>query len=307
MCIMYAIVGSLHKADVPHYLRNRKAKWDNFLSLYNFEGLKYPASVSDIKLFEKNNTSVSITALRYITSSKKFQCIWHSSAGRELNSRIAQILLINNHRLPISNFDRLLSNYSNLRNFKFCPRCLQNFYNTERLEKHQKRCFATMGQVVSMPTPARAYHFFDAWNKILSPPYILYADIECLLIKPSEQDLSKTSFNIIQRHVPIALGYILISNPSMIATPLAEANQYYVLRGRDAVKNFANTLDQLGRKIYDFNKTHCYQAKIVTEEDKQRFQNSQQCEYCEVKFSNENVIKVWHHCHISVKIIAIIC
>ena len=102
---------------------------------------------------------------------------------------MAMILLVANHWVPITNLNRLLG--SDGQKSYYCYRCLNNYYTRADLETHQQRCYATLGQQEVMPKPEEAFHTFNDHSKTLSPPYILYLDIECLLKKETEVEAGK--------------------------------------------------------------------------------------------------------------------
>ena len=54
---------------------------------------------------------------------------------------------------------------------------------------------------------------FTAWEKTISPPFTAYADIECYLEK------TDTAPDKIQKHVPAAIGYIIIPHSEMLYKP----------------------------------------------------------------------------------------
>src|SRR5271156_4649046 len=66
----------------------------------------------------------------------------------------------------------------------YCYRCLKNLYHQNRLEKHMEKCSNRIGQYEIMPKPEEAVKKFDDWSKMLNPPFVMYADIECILRKP---------------------------------------------------------------------------------------------------------------------------
>src|SRR3981189_3884562 len=98
-----------------------------------------------------------------------------------------------------------------------------------------------------MPAPEEAVERFDDWSKMLSPPFVMYADIECILQKPEQEG------KVLQTHVPCAVGSYLVAHKGL------QRKQYPVRINmvRTCVQDFCDELDVLVREIYDFNKEHC--------------------------------------------------
>ena len=75
------------------------------------------------------------------------------------------------------------------------------------------RCYQSCGQVEVMPLPEKAHHTFEDWSKMLSPPFSMYADIECLL-----PDNGTDKY--LQKHQPIAVGLYLTCNIQQNSIPV---------------------------------------------------------------------------------------
>ena len=73
-----------------------------------------------------------------------------------------------------------------------------------------KRCYMTMGQKQVMPKGDQAKMSFNNWSHMLSPPFVMYADMECLLVPPDE-----ANGKILQTHVPCAVGSYIVPHPGL--------------------------------------------------------------------------------------------
>ena len=149
-----------------------------------------------------------------------------------LGRRLAHILIIDNHWLPITNINRLLSTQSSHNhrdNSAYCYRCLRNFYFPDRLEKHLTKCYNRMGQKEVMPT--ETIKTFEDWSKMLSPPFVMYADIEALLVPP--EDNSKS---ILQTHVPCAVGSYIVADKGLTI----QSKMYHFSKVNHVLETFAN-------------------------------------------------------------------
>ena len=77
------------------------------------------------------------------------------------------------------------------------------------------KCYNTVGQKESMPK--ETVKKFEDWSKLSSPPFVLYGDIEILLIPPEEKDSSSlcSSSNILQTQTSYVVGSYLIPHATL--------------------------------------------------------------------------------------------
>src|SRR2546428_2490395 len=110
---------------------------------------------------------------------------------------------------------------------------------------------------------------------MLSPPFVMYADIESLLIPPEEE-----SDTILQTHVPWAVGSYLVPHED-----LNYPQQPVVFhQGRSCVQEFCKYLDHQAREIYEYNKIHCNKPQLRTPMEELLFNVATECEYCKDSF-----------------------
>jgi hypothetical protein len=317
-CFKWAVIVSLHHHEHQQVgsRKDRLNKYRCFESLYNFDNIKFPATVEDIVKFQKVNKNVAINALYYHHStvngddddeeesaSLKIVPLYHPPHSIVVDRKMSHILLIDNHWLPISNLNRLLR--VNGKHGAFCYRCLGNFHFKERLERHMVKCYNTTGQKETMPSDL--VKKFDDWSKMSSPPFILYADIEALLI-PSPNG------KILQIHVPYAVGSYLVSHSSLKNETQQQHHQKLKQEvkfnvGFNCVQDFCAYLNELVFIIYNFNKKHCKKPQQRNPCDVDEFNRTTHCKYCNSDFrsDDDDKRKVWHHCHLSGKFIAALC
>ena len=165
----------------------------------------------------KQNEGVAINALMWVPGGESEAAhvvpVYHPLHKVLLGRRMANILLVGDHWLAVTNLNRLLSTQTrdgrDGQHNAFCYRCLKNVYHQDRLERHLLKCSNRIGQREVMPTPEEAVKKFDDWSKMLSPPFVMYADIECILEKPKHQG------KVLQTHVPCAVGSYLVAHKGL--------------------------------------------------------------------------------------------
>ena len=301
-CFKYAVVASLHFEEVINH-RHRKIKYDNLIQRYDFSNIDFPATANDIVEFQKNNVGITINALEYVSAkgdrAARVKVIYHAPHSLVRDRRIATILLVKDHWLAVTNLNRLLSTQRDdgvRDNVAFCYRCLQNLLYPDRLERHMVKCYSRVGQRVVLPAPEDAVHQFKDWSKMLSPPFVMYADIECILVKPDQDG------KVLQTHVPCAVGSYLVAHKALnrVQQPVK------INKGIDCIGDFCEELDGLVHEIYNFNQLQCKKPQRKTLESETVFAAATCCEYCKVVFGDA-VQKVWHHDHISGDFIAALC
>ena len=124
-----------------------------------------------------------------------------------------------------------------------------------------------------------------------SLPFIIYADLECLLKKvdtcQNNPDLSSTTK--INRHIPS--GYSIYTNCSFDKSN----NKLSYYRGEDCMKRFCKDLKDHATKITDFkNKI----MTPLTKEEDDDYNKENICYICKKEFNND---KVKDHCHFTGK------
>ena len=301
-CLKYAIVAGLHHEEIgDQHNRNRRNNYERFMDRYDFRDITLPATAMDLQVFERNNHDVAINALYYIKAANgkpgRVTPLYHPPLRVVRGRRMVNILFFDNHWLPITNLDKLLSTKSGSHN-AYCYRCLRNLYRQDRLEQHMERCYKTTGQKEVMPKDEEARMQFNDWSHMLSPPFVMYADMEALLVPP---DVANNK--ILQTHVPCAVGSYLVAHPGPDDPPQLVVFQ----QGENCVEEFCEYLDRRIRQLYQYNRDHCNKPQQRNDPAQvQQFEAAVECDYCKAPFSDA-VPKVWHHCHISGRLLGTVC
>ena len=138
-----------------------------------------------------------------------------------------------------------------------------------------------------MPTKNNNIIKYNQGEKSLELPFIIYADLECLLEKidtcynnPEESSTTK-----INRHTPS--GYSIFTHCSFDKSK----NKLNYYRGEDCIKRFCKDLKEHATKIINCEK------KVIaplTKEEKEDYNNQKVCYICKKEFIDD---KVRDHCH----------
>ena len=142
-----------------------------------------------------------------------------------------------------------------------------------------------------MPSPNNNIIKYNLGGKSLELPFIIYADLECLLKKIdtcyNNPDLSSTTK--INQH--IASGYSIYANCSFDKSN----NKLSYYRGEDCRKRFCKDLKDHATKIIDFKKKTMIP---LTKEEEDSYNKENTCYICKRDFNND---KVGDHCHFTGK------
>jgi len=147
-----------------------------------------------------------------------------------------------------------------------------------------------------MPKADERVNKFQEWSKMLSPPFVMYADIEAILLPPEDELPSN-----LQTHEPCTVGSYIVPHKDLAYQPA----DVVFHEGRECVEEFCIYLDRKCRELYNYSKQHCNKPQLRTREEVIRFEAATECEYCHRVF--DEVGKVWHHGHISGKLLATVC
>ena len=144
---------------------------------------------------------------------------------------------------------------------------------------------------IEMPSPNNNIIKYNQGDKSLKLPFIIYANLECLLKKidtcQNNPDLSSTTK--INQHIPS--GYSIHTSCSFDNSN----NKLSYYRGEDCMKRLCKDLKDHATKIIDFKKKTMIP---LTKEEDDNYNKENICYICKKEFNND---KVWDHCHFTGK------
>ena len=143
-----------------------------------------------------------------------------------------------------------------------------------------------------MPTKDNNIIKYNQGEKSIKLPFVVYADLECLLEKMStcQNILNESSTTEINKHVPS--GYSLFTHCSFDKTK----NKLDYYRSKDCMKTFCKDLREHATKVI-----HNEKKKMIplTTEEKIHYNKQEICYICKEEFdkSDKKDYKVRDHCH----------
>ncbi|XP_060844037.1 uncharacterized protein LOC132924001, partial [Rhopalosiphum padi] len=286
---------------------------------YNFTGLSFPTPWSEVKIFEKNNPTVSVN----IYGVKKIS----QSSSKNPNHHIFPLKVVYNekpsistsfyslpekksHYVYISNFSRLIRSQITLHGHSvyFCKRCFTSFDKQNlkyklsgqlALQQHKLICGSHKPILPIMPDVDTLLEF-DNWQHAQRHPFTIYADFEALLVKTNEKRGEHTT--VIHNHKPMSYGFLVKASEEV---PLELIQQFniptapVVYRGSDSredvARHFLENIVDVGRKIEELLKTNV--PIVMNDRDTRKHNENKNCNFCKRSFDTNE--KVRDHCHLT--------
>ena len=196
------------------------------------------------------------------------------------------------HYLTLKSLSRLLRGItSNHDGDYYCLNYFHSYRTENKLNVHKKICENNKYCNIEMPSPNNNLIKYNQGDKSLKLPFIIYADLECLLKKidtcQNNPDLSSTTK--INQHIPS--GYSVYTSCSFDKSN----NKLSYYRGEDCMKRFCKDLKDHATKIIDFKKKT---MTPLTKEEEDNYNKENICYICKKEFNND---KVRDHCHFTGK------
>ena len=199
------------------------------------------------------------------------------------------------HYLVVNNLSRLLRGItSNHHDGFYCLNCFHSYRMKNKLEAHKKIYENHDYCLVEMPIKGNNTIKYNHGEKSIKIPFIIYADLECLLEKMSacQNDPNKSSTTKINKHTPS--GYSIFTNCSFDESK----NKISYYRGDDCMKKFCKDLREYSTKIINYEKKKMIS---LTTEEKIHYNKQKVCYICKKEFddndNNKKQQKIRDHCH----------
>ena len=155
------------------------------------------------------------------------------------------------HYLVVKKLSVLLRGItSNHKEDFYCLNCFCAYSTKNKLEEHKKICENNKYCNVEMPTKDNNTIKYSQGEKTIKLPFVIYADLECLLEKMStyQNNPKESSTTEINKHTPS--GYSIFTHCSFDKSK-NKLNHY---RGKDCMKKFCKDLRTHAAKIINSEK-----------------------------------------------------
>ena len=301
-CFQYAATLALN-IDKINKDPQRISKIKLFIDQYNWKDIEFPPTSKDWKKFELNNKA-ALNILYVPHNTKRIQVAYRSRYNLTYEEQVILLMITDGekwHYLTVKNLSGLLSRVTSTHYGDFhCLNFFRSYRTKSKLELHKKICEDYDYCHVEMPTKNNNIIKYNHGEKSVKVPFVIYADLECLLKKMSTcinnpNELSTTKIN---KHIPS--GYSIFTSCSFDESK-SKLNYY---RGNDCMKKFCEDLRIHANKIINYEKK---EVIPLTTEGKINYNDQKVCYICE-KFDTIDTAKssslerkknykVRDHCH----------
>ena len=94
----------------------------------------------------------------------------------------------------------------------YCLNCFHSYRTEETLKAHEELCINNNFALIKMPTEDKKYISSTPGKNTLKNPFIIYADLECLLYPMSTCDNTPDNSFTIKKNVHIPCGYSMLTS-----------------------------------------------------------------------------------------------
>ena len=297
----YALTIALNYQNIKKDLQ-RVIKIEPFIDLYNWKEIEFPWQGKDWKKFESKNKSIALNTLYVTHNTKKINHAYKSKYNLTRKNQVILLMITDGqtwHYLAVKSLSALLKGITSKHVGDFhCLNCFRAYTTNNKFEKHKNVCENHDYCCVEMPNEDNKILEYNHGEKSMKPPFIIYADLECLLEKMStcHNNPEKSSTNKINKHT--ASGYSLFTHCSFDTTK----NKLDYNRGKNCMKNFCLDLGGHATKIINYEKK---EMKPLTKKEEKKHNKEEVCHLCRKKLGTDDNNKKYHklkyHCHYTVK------
>src|SRR6266496_3399796 len=260
-CFMYCLGRALDPNPEKGKLERVSKHLKNVCTELGLDKIKMPVSIKNIPKIE-NSFNIDINVFGFIRGDIYLLSHVKETPGKKMVNLLFTSNEETNHYVLIKDFNKLCSKITkNERNKHFCMNCIQNFPSKERLEDHKPNCIKINGsQAVKLPKEG-SYIKFKNLKNTLDVPFVIYADLESILI-PLEIDTTNDSQTTkTHEHIPCSYGYKVVCKlDDKLSVP------YKTYKGEDCIEMFFKSLfDEADRITECKNKFRNVSDMIITE------------------------------------------
>ena len=174
----------------------------------------------------------------------------------------------------------------------YCLNCFHAYRTENKLEKHKKICKNHDYCHLEMPNKDNKIIKYNQGEKSTRSPFIIYADLECLLEKISTcyNNFEESSTTEINKHTPS--GYSLFTHCSFDKTK----NKLDYYRRDNCMEKFGKDLREHATKIINYEKKDMIS---LTKKEEKHHNKQKVCYICKKEFNTDDKkhYKVEDHCH----------
>ena len=251
-CFPYAVTLALNYDKIGRNPQ-RISKIKPFIENYNWKDIDFPSTRKDWNKFELNNNNITLNILYVPFKTKKIEIAYKSKHDLTRDNQIILLMISNGenwHYLAVKSLSGLFTGVtSNHKEDYYCLNCFHSYRTKNKLDAHKKVCENHKYCHIEMPNKDNNKIKYNQGGKSIKLPFIIYADLECLLEKISTcYNNPEESTTKINHHTPS--GYSIFTHCSFDKSK----NKLNYYRGEDCMKRFCKDLKKHATKIINCEK-----------------------------------------------------
>ena len=186
-CFEHAVTFALNLDNIDNH-PERISKIKPFIDQYNWKDIDFPATSKDWRKFELNN-EIALNILHMPHNTRKMHVAYKSKHNLTCDKQVILLMFSNGenwHYLTVKNLPGLLRGITSSHKEDFyCLNCFRSYRTKNKLEAHKKICENHYYCNAEMPTKDNNIIKYNQGEKSIKLPFVVYADLECLLEKMS--------------------------------------------------------------------------------------------------------------------------
>ena len=164
------------------------------------------------------------------------------------------------------------------------------FCTNERLQSHTTDCQEINDCAIRLPSEDEKWLEFGNHRNKERVPFVVYADLECVLRK-TEPDREGASSYAYQRHEVFSIGYyVRCSYDNALSS-------YQFRRDKDCIAWFARQLNDLAHRVKNIVSANV-PMETLSKEQWEAYRSATRCHICEKPFASDDT-RVRDHCHLT--------
>ncbi|XP_066583784.1 uncharacterized protein [Prorops nasuta] len=254
-CFAWSVTASLYPAQPPAVV-SRSSSYPDFRSVLKVGSITFPTTLNQIPKFEvDNDVSVNTFTLEEQDDHQ----------GRERLTKRGHV-----HHI--------------------CDRCLHYFHTVEKLKLHEHDC-EQLNDNLRVVLPSEDEDRWLSFKNVKNyerVPFVIYADLECILEKTDQSDDNSNS-NSYQKHVQFSVGYYIKSSRD------SSFSSYNSYRGTDCIEWFVRELESVVQ-IVSYRLKTVVPMSILSVSESLRQYSDPNCHICKKPFL-PNQLRIRDHDH----------
>ena len=313
-CFAYAATIALYHKEIENHTERISNKLIDYANKLDWNGIDFPASAPDYKRFEINTEEIALNVLfvpfnekedeegpenmniqpEYISKfnfTRKKQIVllkisngdrWHFLALKSEQEENSDCMK------PTKSFSRLMRDISsNVHGNHYCFGCFHSFRCKSTLEKHTELCKDHDFCKIKLPDKDHNIKKHDFGSKALRMNYIIYVDLECLLVNYDTCSNEPNKSYTINEALHMPSGY-----PISVLHKSTNSSKVSYYREKDCIQKLCKELRETDEKLFNAKKKKKTMTPLTPDQEK-KHNDSYKCYICQSKF-NDNKKSVYY-------------